>query len=219
MARKNTQKNKKGKIGKKSNKNQFKKPSACTYIKDEEQCRMPCKPVHSTTKGRKFLYCRTAISYEKMKKLLQKQDTATRRKFRKPMMKAKKLDNEVKKAEKVVQKKTEQRDGIFSSITENLGAAASSIFSGNNKEEPKEEEPKAEETVEDTNTETPESTMPETEAPTEESTEAATEESTEAATEESTDAPTDAPTEAPTEPVVEDVPEEEKKEEANNNDL
>jgi len=230
MAKKNTQKNKKGNKGKKSNKNQFKKPSACSYIKNEDHCRMPCKPVHSTKKGRKFLYCRTAISYEKMKKLLKKQDTATRRKFRKPMMKAKKLDNEVKKAEKVVQKKTEQRDGIFSSITENLGAAASSIFSGNNKEESKEEEPKPEETVEDTNTETPETTMPETEAPieapTDAPTEAPTEESTEsteaptdAPTEAPTEAPTDAPTDAPTEPVVEDVPEEEKKEEPNNNDL
>ena len=126
MARKNTKKKQKGK------KNQFKKPSACVYIKNEEQCRMPCTPVHSRKKGRKFLYCKTAISYEKMEKLLKKQDTATRKKFRKPMKKAKKLENEVKKAEKVVQQKSEKRDGLISTITENLGAAAS-ILTGNNK--------------------------------------------------------------------------------------
>ena len=154
MVKKNTQKNKK------KNNIKFTKPSACTFITQEDQCRMPCKPVYSKKRGRKFLHCRTAISYEKMEKLMKKQDTATRKKFHKPMKKAKKLNNDVKKAEKVVEKKTQERDGIIGSIRKGLGAAG--IISVDDDDE-KEENPQTNEEATETESspdESPETDMP-----------------------------------------------------------
>ena len=154
MVKKHTQKNKK------KNNIKFKKPSACTFITQEDQCRMPCKPVYSKKRGRKFLHCRTAISYEKMEKLMKKQDTATRKKFNKPMKKAKKLNNDVKKAEKVVEKKTQERDGIIGSIRKGLGAAG--IISVDD-DEKKEENPQTNEEATETESspeESPETDMP-----------------------------------------------------------
>jgi len=154
MVKKHTQKNKK------KNNIKFTKPSACTFITQEDQCRMPCKPVYSKKRGRKFLHCRTAISYEKMEKLMKKQDTATRKKFNKPMKKAKKLNNDVKKAEKVVEKKTQERDGIIGSIRKGLGAAG--IISVDD-DEKKEENPQTNEEATETESspeESPETDMP-----------------------------------------------------------
>jgi hypothetical protein len=154
MVKKNTQKNKK------KNNIKFKKPSACTFITQEDQCRMPCKPVYSKKRGRKFLHCRTAISYEKMEKLMKKQDTATRKKFHKPMKKAKKLNNDVKKAEKVVKKKTQERDGLIGSIRKGLGAVG--IISVDD-DEKKEEKPQINEEATETESspeESPETDMP-----------------------------------------------------------
>lgn len=154
MVKKHTQKNKK------KNNIKFKKPSACTFITQEDQCRMPCKPVYSKKRGRKFLHCRTAISYEKMEKLMKKQDNATRKKFNKPMKKAKKLNNDVKKAEKVVEKKTQERDGIIGSIRKGLGAAGIiSVDDGEKKEENPQTNEEATET-ESSPEESPETDMP-----------------------------------------------------------